>query len=96
METSRKFIIAKLFLQSFITDEDSNLRIESFAIINIHGEYNASLALWKHHVIWLLQSFSCKAFIAKLYQWWRFELTDRKLCNNKFTWCFRKAKLVTW
>ena len=22
------------------------------------------------------------------------ELTDRKLCNNKFTWCFHKAKQV--
>ena len=21
-----------------------------------------------------------------------FELTDRKLCNNEFTWCFHKAK----
>ena len=61
METPRKLIIAKLLLQSFITDEDSNLRIESFAIINLHGEYNASLALWKHHVNLLLQSFYCKA-----------------------------------
>ena len=26
--------------------------------------------------------------------WRRPELTDRKLCNNKFTWCFHKAKQV--
>ena len=24
------------------------------------------------------------------------ELTDQKLCNNKFTWCFHKAKLVLY
>ena len=25
----------------------------------------------------------------------RYELTDRKFCNNKFQWCFHKAKLVS-
>ena len=26
----------------------------------------------------------------------RSELTDRKLCNDKFTWCFDKAELVLY
>jgi hypothetical protein len=27
---------------------------------------------------------------ALMMQWWRSGLTDRKLCSNKFTWCFHK------
>ena len=48
--------------------------------VRLHGEYNTSLAFWKHHVNLLLQSF------------WS---VSSDLCNNKFTWCFHKAKLVS-
>ena len=53
------------------------------------------LALWKHHVNLLLQSFrSVSSAQSVLIIRRRFELTDQKLCNNKFTWCFHIAKQV--
>ena len=68
---------------------------------------NASSALWKHQVNLFLQSFRSESFIIStdelslalmkiilLLALMKSELTDRKLCNNKFTWCFHEAKLV--
>ena len=70
-------------------------------------EYNTSIALWKQHVNLLLQSFrsvrlgSSSVLIMKIIvisivstDEDSFELKDRKLCNNKFRWCFHKAELV--
>ena len=68
-----------------------------------------SSALWKHHLNLLLQSFrslSSKESSSVLTMLITIifiistdedpSLTDRKLCNNKFTCCFHKAILVLY
>ena len=39
----------------YLTKNRISLKIESKFFVLLHGEYNASLALWNHHVTLLLQ-----------------------------------------
>ena len=79
METSRKFIVAKLSIRklgslpvlilnniisiSISTDEDPSLRIESFAIINLRG---VSTKLNKY-IVFTMQTW--KEFISFIFCW---------------------------